>query len=139
MYKSHTGEFSKDTSIRESLNWSTGSDQTPPQLDIGTIQKKGALCTIKVWVSTARKWNIIIFPVNIIHEKPRILCTLCYCCLFLYMLLILFIILYAVLVWWFRLKYPHMAIGALASSTLILYFDDITAQDVYYSIVSRDF
>jgi len=32
-----------------------------------------------------------------------------------------------------------MAIGALASSTLILYFDDITAQDVYYSIVSRDF
>ncbi|ESW13511.1 hypothetical protein PHAVU_008G202800 [Phaseolus vulgaris] len=37
------------------------------------------------------------------------------------------------------LKYPHMAIGVLASSTLILYFDDITAQDVYYSIVSRDF
>ncbi|KAK7368716.1 hypothetical protein VNO80_10745 [Phaseolus coccineus] len=44
-----------------------------------------------------------------------------------------------VLASWFRLKYPHMAIGALASSTPILYFDDITPQDAYYSIVSRDF
>ncbi|XP_027927413.1 lysosomal Pro-X carboxypeptidase-like isoform X2 [Vigna unguiculata] len=40
---------------------------------------------------------------------------------------------------WFRLKYPHMAIGALASSAPILYFDDITPQDGYYSVVSRDF
>ncbi|XP_047168028.1 lysosomal Pro-X carboxypeptidase-like isoform X2 [Vigna umbellata] len=40
---------------------------------------------------------------------------------------------------WFRLKYPHMAIGALASSAPILYFDDITPQDGYYSVVSRDY
>ncbi|WVZ00397.1 hypothetical protein V8G54_026466 [Vigna mungo] len=40
---------------------------------------------------------------------------------------------------WFRLKYPHIAIGALASSAPILYFDDITPQDGYYSVVSRDF
>ncbi|KAJ6765472.1 PROTEASE S28 PRO-X CARBOXYPEPTIDASE-RELATED [Salix purpurea] len=40
---------------------------------------------------------------------------------------------------WFRLKYPHIALGALASSAPILYFDDITPPDAYYSIVSRVF
>ncbi|XP_019052915.1 PREDICTED: lysosomal Pro-X carboxypeptidase-like [Nelumbo nucifera] len=40
---------------------------------------------------------------------------------------------------WFRLKYPHIALGALASSAPILYFDDITPQDGYLSVVSRDF
>ncbi|KAK3030415.1 hypothetical protein RJ639_037544, partial [Escallonia herrerae] len=40
---------------------------------------------------------------------------------------------------WFRLKYPHIAIGALASSAPILYFDNITPQDGYYSVVTNDF
>ncbi|KAF5822720.1 putative lysosomal Pro-Xaa carboxypeptidase [Helianthus annuus] len=40
---------------------------------------------------------------------------------------------------WFRLKYPHIALGALASSAPILYFDDLTPQDGYYSIVTKDF
>ncbi|KAI7982114.1 Lysosomal Pro-X carboxypeptidase [Camellia lanceoleosa] len=40
---------------------------------------------------------------------------------------------------WFRLKYPHIALGALASSAPILYFDDIIPQNGYYSIVSKDF
>ncbi|GJW92099.1 lysosomal Pro-X carboxypeptidase [Tanacetum coccineum] len=40
---------------------------------------------------------------------------------------------------WFRLKYPHITLGALASSAPILYFDDITPQDGYFSIVSKDF
>ncbi|KAJ8750407.1 hypothetical protein K2173_014322 [Erythroxylum novogranatense] len=40
---------------------------------------------------------------------------------------------------WLRLKYPHVALGALASSSPILYFDDITPPDGYYSVVSRDF
>ncbi|XP_031266533.1 lysosomal Pro-X carboxypeptidase-like [Pistacia vera] len=40
---------------------------------------------------------------------------------------------------WFRLKYPHVALGALASSAPILYFDDITPQNGYYSVVTRDF
>ncbi|KAG9146484.1 hypothetical protein Leryth_011763 [Lithospermum erythrorhizon] len=41
---------------------------------------------------------------------------------------------------WFRLKYPHVAIGALASSAPILYFDNITPhQGGYYSIVTKDF
>ncbi|KAK4855661.1 hypothetical protein QYF36_009518 [Acer negundo] len=40
---------------------------------------------------------------------------------------------------WFRLKYPHLALGALASSAPILYFDDITPQDGYFSIVTKDF
>ncbi|GMP88729.1 hypothetical protein CsSME_00040607 [Camellia sinensis var. sinensis] len=40
---------------------------------------------------------------------------------------------------WFRLKYPHVALGALASSAPILYFDDIIPQNGYYSIVSKDF
>ncbi|KAH0454252.1 hypothetical protein IEQ34_016176 [Dendrobium chrysotoxum] len=40
---------------------------------------------------------------------------------------------------WFRLKYPHMVIGALASSAPILYFDDITPQDGYCSVASKDF
>jgi len=56
------------------------------------------------------------------------------------MLLMLFIILlYAVLASWFRLKYPHITIGALASSAPILYFDDITPQNSYYDIVSKNF
>ncbi|XP_052181871.1 uncharacterized protein LOC127794661 [Diospyros lotus] len=40
---------------------------------------------------------------------------------------------------WFRLKYPHIALGALASSAPILYFDHITPQNGYYSIVTKDF
>ncbi|XP_057997528.1 uncharacterized protein LOC110673331 [Hevea brasiliensis] len=40
---------------------------------------------------------------------------------------------------WFRLKYPHLALGALASSAPILYFHDISPQGGYYSIVSKDF
>lgn len=40
---------------------------------------------------------------------------------------------------WFRLKYPHIALGALASSAPILYFDDIAPQEGYYSIVTKDF
>ncbi|XP_071903389.1 uncharacterized protein [Coffea arabica] len=41
---------------------------------------------------------------------------------------------------WFRLKYPHIAIGALASSAPVLYFDNITRpQDGYYWIVTTDF
>jgi len=44
-----------------------------------------------------------------------------------------------VLASWFRLKYPHLAIGALASSAPILYFDDITSPNAYFDVVSRDF
>ncbi|XP_034687382.1 lysosomal Pro-X carboxypeptidase-like [Vitis riparia] len=40
---------------------------------------------------------------------------------------------------WFRLKYPHVALGALASSAPILYFDDITPHNGYFSIVTKDF
>ncbi|XP_065867922.1 uncharacterized protein [Euphorbia lathyris] len=40
---------------------------------------------------------------------------------------------------WFRLKYPHIVIGALASSAPILYFDDIIPQNGYHSIVTKDF
>ncbi|KAF8038148.1 hypothetical protein BT93_B0876 [Corymbia citriodora subsp. variegata] len=40
---------------------------------------------------------------------------------------------------WFRLKYPHLAFGALASSAPILYFDGITPQDGYFSVVTKDF
>ncbi|XP_071909648.1 uncharacterized protein [Coffea arabica] len=40
---------------------------------------------------------------------------------------------------WFRLKYPHIALGALASSAPVLYFDDITPQNGYYSTVTKDF
>ncbi|KAL2349097.1 hypothetical protein Fmac_003097 [Flemingia macrophylla] len=35
---------------------------------------------------------------------------------------------------WFRLKYPHLAVGALASSAPILYFDNITPQNGYYVV-----
>ncbi|KAH8482859.1 hypothetical protein H0E87_030082 [Populus deltoides] len=40
---------------------------------------------------------------------------------------------------WFRLKYPHIALGALASSAPILYFTDITPAHAYVSIVTKDF
>lgn len=40
---------------------------------------------------------------------------------------------------WFRLKYPHIAIGALASSAPILHFDDIIPQTSFYDAVSQDF
>ncbi|XP_012064654.1 lysosomal Pro-X carboxypeptidase [Jatropha curcas] len=40
---------------------------------------------------------------------------------------------------WFRLKYPHVALGALASSAPILYFDEIAPRNGYYSVVTKDF
>lgn len=40
---------------------------------------------------------------------------------------------------WFRLKYPHVAIGALASSAPILQFDRITPWSSFYDAVSQDF
>ncbi|XP_057864868.1 uncharacterized protein LOC131072651 [Cryptomeria japonica] len=40
---------------------------------------------------------------------------------------------------WFRLKYPHITIGALASSAPLLYFDDITPTYGYGSVVTNDF
>ncbi|KAL6976310.1 lysosomal Pro-Xaa carboxypeptidase [Sarracenia purpurea var. burkii] len=40
---------------------------------------------------------------------------------------------------WFRLKYPHIAIGALASSAPILQFDDITPWSSFYDDVSKDY
>ncbi|XP_059664328.1 uncharacterized protein LOC132310120 [Cornus florida] len=40
---------------------------------------------------------------------------------------------------WFRLHYPHIALGALASSAPVLYFDDITPQDGYFKIITKDF
>ncbi|OIW01983.1 hypothetical protein TanjilG_14014 [Lupinus angustifolius] len=40
---------------------------------------------------------------------------------------------------WFRLKYPHIALGALASSAPILYFDGIAPRHGYYYIVTKDF
>ncbi|XP_057535646.1 uncharacterized protein LOC130813785 [Amaranthus tricolor] len=41
---------------------------------------------------------------------------------------------------WFRLKYPHIALGALASSAPVLYFDNIIKpEDGYYAVVTKDF
>ncbi|XP_020597700.1 lysosomal Pro-X carboxypeptidase [Phalaenopsis equestris] len=40
---------------------------------------------------------------------------------------------------WMRLKYPHIAIGALASSAPILQFEDIAPPESFYDIVSSDF
>lgn len=40
---------------------------------------------------------------------------------------------------WMRVKYPHIAIGALASSAPILQFEDIVPLDTFYDIVSNDF
>ncbi|XP_027921070.1 lysosomal Pro-X carboxypeptidase isoform X1 [Vigna unguiculata] len=40
---------------------------------------------------------------------------------------------------WMRLKYPHIAVGALASSAPILQFEDIVAPETFYNIVSNNF
>ncbi|KXG20504.2 lysosomal Pro-X carboxypeptidase [Sorghum bicolor] len=40
---------------------------------------------------------------------------------------------------WFRLKYPHVTIGALASSAPILQFDYITPWSSFYDVVSQDY
>ncbi|XAR64743.1 Lysosomal Pro-Xaa carboxypeptidase [Bertholletia excelsa] len=40
---------------------------------------------------------------------------------------------------WFRLKYPHVAIGALSSSSPILYFENITSPNSFNNIITRDF
>ncbi|KAL0431451.1 UNVERIFIED_CONTAM: Lysosomal Pro-X carboxypeptidase [Sesamum radiatum] len=40
---------------------------------------------------------------------------------------------------WMRLKYPHIAIGALASSAPVLQFEDIVPPETFYDIVSNDF
>lgn len=44
-----------------------------------------------------------------------------------------------VLAAWMRLKYPHVAIGALASSAPILQFEDIVPPETFYNIVSNSF
>ena len=45
----------------------------------------------------------------------------------------------AVLAAWMRLKYPHVAVGALASSGPILQFEDIVPSTIFYDLVSDDF
>ncbi|KAL8160355.1 hypothetical protein V2J09_001892 [Rumex salicifolius] len=40
---------------------------------------------------------------------------------------------------WMRLKYPHVAIGALASSAPILQFEDIVPVETFYDLVSYNF
>lgn len=40
---------------------------------------------------------------------------------------------------WFRLKYPHIAIGALASSAPILQFEDITPWSSFFDAITEDF
>lgn len=40
---------------------------------------------------------------------------------------------------WFRLKYPHITVGALSASAPILEFDHLTPWDGFYRIVSEDF
>lgn len=44
-----------------------------------------------------------------------------------------------VLAAWMRLKYPHIAIGALASSAPILQFEDVVPPETFYDIASNDF
>jgi len=44
-----------------------------------------------------------------------------------------------VLAAWMRLKYPHIAIGAVAASAPILQFEDFVPSDTFYRIVSADF
>ncbi|XP_047328270.1 lysosomal Pro-X carboxypeptidase [Impatiens glandulifera] len=43
------------------------------------------------------------------------------------------------LAYWFRLKYPHVAIGALASSAPILQFDNITPWTSFNDAITDDF
>ncbi|KAL8483109.1 hypothetical protein ACS0TY_025966 [Phlomoides rotata] len=40
---------------------------------------------------------------------------------------------------WFRLKYPHVAVGALSSSAPILNFDNITSPFSFDNIITQDF
>lgn len=40
---------------------------------------------------------------------------------------------------WFRLKYPHVAIGAVASSAPILQFENITSPYSFNNIITQDF
>ncbi|CAA7027727.1 unnamed protein product [Microthlaspi erraticum] len=40
---------------------------------------------------------------------------------------------------WFKLKYPHIALGALASSAPLLYFEDTRPKYGYYYIVTKVF
>ncbi|GAB4847137.1 hypothetical protein Ancab_026148 [Ancistrocladus abbreviatus] len=40
---------------------------------------------------------------------------------------------------WMRLKYPHIAIGALASSAPVLQFENIVPYETFYDLVSDDF
>ncbi|KAG5043932.1 lysosomal Pro-X carboxypeptidase-like isoform X1 [Glycine soja] len=40
---------------------------------------------------------------------------------------------------WFRMKYPHVAIGALASSAPILHFMGLVSPDIFNNIITQDF
>jgi hypothetical protein len=49
------------------------------------------------------------------------------------------LLVFAVLAAWFRLKYPHITIGALASSSPILNFMNLTSPYSFNDIITRDF
>ncbi|XP_037378946.1 lysosomal Pro-X carboxypeptidase isoform X2 [Talpa occidentalis] len=40
---------------------------------------------------------------------------------------------------WFRMKYPHMVVGALAASAPIWQFEDLVPCDIFMKIVTKDF
>ncbi|CAL5334462.1 unnamed protein product [Camellia sinensis] len=47
--------------------------------------------------------------------------------------------LFTVLAAWFRLKYPHVTIGALASPSPILLFENITSPYAFNNVITQDF
>ena len=46
---------------------------------------------------------------------------------------------FAVLAAWFRMKYPHVAIGAVASSAPILQFPGLVSPYSFTNIITQDF
>ena len=50
-----------------------------------------------------------------------------------------FFIFLTVLAAWFRVKYPHIAMEAVASSAPVLYFEDLVLHDSYSVVVTKDF
>ena len=99
------------------LKKNLSADSSPVIVVRGSYSGSKTLMKIRNVNLTQTKLHILISHPNVFH----------------------FFIFLTVLAAWFRVKYPHIAMEAVASSAPVLYFEDLVPHDSYYVVVTKDF
>ena len=99
------------------LKKNLSADSSPVIMVRGSYSGSKTLMKIRNVNLTQTKLHILISHPNVFH----------------------FFIFLTVLAAWFRVKYPHIAMEAVASSAPVLYFEDLVPHDSYYVVVTKDF